>query len=173
MKKCKFCNRNELGADIFYEDEDIYAIISHKPLSKGHVVIIPLEHYESFEKTPIEVIHKIIEKLPDIISKLKKITEFEGYNIVINNGNVAGQEVSHLHIHIIPRYDRDEIRVKMNKESLYSEEIKKEILKQKICTSRTFRRHLKSLEERGLIERTYGGKNHPSVVKLLRRTGGN
>ena len=102
---CIFCKivKGEIPAKILYEDEKTLAFLDISPRSKGHTLIIPKEHYETFEELPEEVAIDLIKTIKKVIKRLKSLNP-DGYNILNNNGPVAGQEVPHVHFHIIPRY---------------------------------------------------------------------
>ena len=105
MESCIFCNLNE--SQIVEQCDAAIVIRDQYPVSKGHTLIIPRRHVETFfEATDDEVValmyavRKAKEQLDEELSP-------DGYNIGINSGEVAGQTVSHLHIHLIPRYKGD------------------------------------------------------------------
>ncbi|HIP90081.1 MAG TPA: HIT family protein [Candidatus Nanopusillus sp.] len=102
---CIFCKivKGEIPAKILYEDEKTLAFLDISPRSKGHTLIIPKEHYETFEELPEEVAIDLIKTIKKVIKRLKSLNP-DGYNILNNNRSVAGQEVPHVHFHIIPRY---------------------------------------------------------------------
>ena len=102
---CIFCKiaKGEIPAKILYEDEKTLAFLDISPRSKGHTLVIPKEHYETFEELPEEVAIGLINTIKRVIMKLKSLNP-DGYNILNNNRPVAGQEVPHVHFHIIPRY---------------------------------------------------------------------
>lgn len=102
---CIFCKiaKGEIPAKILYEDEKTLAFLDISPRSKGHTLVIPKEHYETFEELPEEVAIGLIKTIKRVIKKLKSLNP-DGYNILNNNRPVAGQEVPHVHFHIIPRY---------------------------------------------------------------------
>ena len=86
------------------ENDLAYALYDIKPLSKGHMLVIPKRHHTTvFESTPAE-----INAIFDLLSKAKAIIQKEhdpdGYNVTANCGTVAGQVVMHAHFHLIPRY---------------------------------------------------------------------
>ena len=102
---CIFCKivKGEIPAKILYEDEKTLAFLDISPRSKGHTLVIPKEHYETFEELPEEVAIDLIKTIKKVIKRLKSLNP-DGYNILNNNRPVAGQEVPHVHFHIIPRY---------------------------------------------------------------------
>ena len=106
-EKCIFCKiaRKEKDASIIYEDAEIMAFMDIRPVSEGHALIIPKKHYSDIFDTPEELLgvaHKITKK---VAAAVKKTTKADGISIVQQNGKAAGQEVFHLHIHVIPRFE--------------------------------------------------------------------
>ncbi len=113
---CIFCKivNGEIPSKTIYEDEHVMAFLDINPRSVGHTLLIPKNHYETFEDIPdseYEYIMKGIKKVLDILKPLN----YDGYNILCNNKEVAGQEVPHVHFHIIPRYkDEKTIPIKFS-----------------------------------------------------------
>ncbi|HOZ36540.1 MAG TPA: HIT family protein [bacterium] len=109
MSDCIFCKiiNGEIPADKVYEDEKIIAFLDISPINKGHVLVVPKEHFENLLETPDELISKIMIIAKRLGLAIKKATDAEGINIGINNGAGAGQVVFHTHIHVIPRFIND------------------------------------------------------------------
>ncbi len=99
MNPCVFCEGAK-GEQI-YEDENTYAILDINPISSGHTLIIPKVHIVNLDENALK---KSISAMMKIKEILDKKYHPDGYNLLINNGSVAGQEIMHLHIHLIPRY---------------------------------------------------------------------
>ena len=101
---CVFCGD---GLKVIKESIHSLAFYDTFPVSKGHVLIIPKDHYETYFDLPIEVRNDMLGLLDEM--KLKLDDEFNpaGFNIGINSGTAAGQTVFHCHIHLIPRYNND------------------------------------------------------------------
>lgn len=102
---CIFC---KIEHDILLENDLAFAILDRFPVTSGHTLIIPKRHFpEYFDITSQELaaIHEILIKRKEQLMKSDK-TIF-GFNIGINNGRVAGQTVMHLHVHLIPRREKD------------------------------------------------------------------
>ncbi len=106
---CIFCKiaKKDVEALVIYEDERVMAFLDIRPLSKGHTLIIPKEHYESLLDVPEDLMGDILKVIKVVCEKLKRLGA-KGFNIVTNIGEVAGQEVMHAHIHVIPRYSKEE-----------------------------------------------------------------
>jgi histidine triad (HIT) family protein len=104
---CIFCKivSKEAPSSVVYEDSDVIAFMDIKPVSEGHTLIIPKKHYDDIFDIPeeqIAIAHKITKR---IALAVKKVTKADGISIVQQNGKAAGQEIFHLHIHIIPRFE--------------------------------------------------------------------
>ena len=105
MDNCIFCKiaNGEIPSATLYEDEDFRVILDLGPASKGHALILPKTHaaniYELSDEAMI-LAKKMAKKLTDALN-------CDGFNIVQNNGEVAGQTVFHFHMHLIPRYKGD------------------------------------------------------------------
>ncbi|OGZ01276.1 MAG: hypothetical protein A3B13_03225 [Candidatus Liptonbacteria bacterium RIFCSPLOWO2_01_FULL_45_15] len=109
MTECIFCRigKKEIEAETVYEDEDNMAILDIYPRAPGHTMVIPKVHRETIldaEEREIKSLFAAVKKATTIISKTLKP---EGFTIGINHGKYSGQEIEHLHIHIIPRYLND------------------------------------------------------------------
>lgn len=109
MSDCIFCKiiSKELPASIVYEDDEAIAFLDIYPITEGHTLVIPKKHFVTLsdcdEKTAQHLI-TVIKKLNGAVSKSVKC---EGILNEVMNGEAAGQEVFHVHFHIVPRYDGD------------------------------------------------------------------
>lgn len=106
MEGCVFCGGIEKDR-VLFETTQWIAMYDKYPVSKGHVLLIPKEHRETF----FDLSDSLLESLKFRINDVKNILDAKfypsGYNIGVNCGKSAGQTVMHCHIHIIPRYDGD------------------------------------------------------------------
>ena len=112
-ENCIFCKLagGEIPTATLYEDEDFRVILDANPAAKGHALIIPKEHYANLYELDDELAGKVLVLAKKMITKLTDILGCDGYNIVQNNGEAAGQTVFHFHIHLIPRREGDGINV--------------------------------------------------------------
>ncbi|XP_062202362.1 adenylylsulfatase HINT3-like isoform X3 [Phragmites australis] len=114
---CVFCNIVAGTSQTFkpfrgvelYEDDVCLCILDAKPLTAGHSLIIPKSHYPSLQTTPPTVLAAICSKLPLLSTAIMKATQCDAFNVLINNGEKAGQVIFHTHIHIIPRSKDDNL----------------------------------------------------------------
>ncbi|MBR1453432.1 MAG: HIT family protein [Lachnospiraceae bacterium] len=105
---CKIINK-EIPSKLIYEDNDFFAMLDIAPATKGHVLILPKEHASTLTDLSDDKASKILVLAKKIIVAMKKVHGFTDYNIVQNNGELAGQTVSHYHLHLIPRYSKVEL----------------------------------------------------------------
>ena len=108
-ENCIFCKivAGEIPSATLYEDDDFRVILDLGPASKGHALILPKNHYRNLYDIDDEVASKAILLAKKMITKLTDVLNCDGYNIVQNNEEAAGQTVFHFHMHIIPRYKDD------------------------------------------------------------------
>ena len=104
---CEFCRlvRREGPASCVYEDKEVMAFLSIRPINEGHTLVIPKKHFENIYEIPDEELAHLFKVVKKVANAVKKGINAEGINIAQNNGRAAGQVVFHLHVHIIPRYE--------------------------------------------------------------------
>lgn len=112
-ENCVFCKivAGEIPSTAVYEDEDFRAILDVNPAARGHVIILPKKHAANIFELEEEEAAKIFPVAKKIASALMKTYDCDGINILQNNGEAAGQTVFHLHVHVIPRYYSDEVKI--------------------------------------------------------------
>lgn len=128
-ENCIFCKlaNGEIPTATLYEDDDFRVVLDAGPASKGHALILPKEHYANLYELDDELAGKVLVLAKKMITKLTDILGCDGYNIVQNNGESAGQTVFHFHLHMIPRYKDDKVGLTWTPGELTEEE-KEEIL---------------------------------------------
>ena len=105
---CKLAN-GEIPTATLYEYEDFRVILDASPAAKGHALILPKQHYANLYELDDSVASKVLVLAKKMITKMTDILGCDGYNIVQNNGEAAGQTVFHFHMHLIPRNKGDEV----------------------------------------------------------------
>ncbi|KHE67850.1 HIT family protein [Halobacillus sp. BBL2006] len=107
---CIFCKiiDGDIPSAKVYEDEDVYAFLDISQVTKGHTLVIPKQHTQDIYHTDANVAEKLFSRVPKIASALKETYEPVGLNVLNNNEEAAGQSVFHLHIHLIPRYGKQD-----------------------------------------------------------------
>lgn len=98
--------RGELPSYRVYEDERVFAFLDIGPQSPGHVLVVPRESRETLGELSDESSAAIGRVLPRICRAVAKTTGTPHYNILLNNGQPAGQAIPHVHFHVIPAYGR-------------------------------------------------------------------
>ena len=106
MENCIFCKiaNGEIPAATLYEDENFRVILDLGPASKGHALILPKSHAANIYEMPDELAGKAMILAKKMAGALTKALNCDGFNIVQNNHEIAGQTVFHFHMHLIPRY---------------------------------------------------------------------
>lgn len=108
---CIFCKiiDGTIPSKLIYEDNDFKAILDVAPATKGHVLVIPKEHAVTLTDLSDDKLSKLLVLAKKIIKAMKEVHGFTNYNIIQNNGPIAGQTVDHFHLHLIPRYSVEEM----------------------------------------------------------------
>lgn len=103
---CKIAN-GEIPSKTLYEDERFRVILDLGPATKGHALILPKEHYANLYELPEELAGETMKLAKRMVAKMTEQLKCEGFNLIQNNGDMAGQTVFHFHMHMIPRYQAD------------------------------------------------------------------
>lgn len=129
MENCIFCKiaNGEIPAATLYEDEEFRVILDLGPASKGHALILPKTHAANIYELPDDLAGKAMILAKKMALKLTEALKCDGFNIVQNNGETAGQTVFHFHMHLIPRYQGDHVGITWTPGKL-SDEDREEIL---------------------------------------------
>jgi histidine triad (HIT) family protein len=108
MKKddCIFCMlaNGDIPTNTIYEDEEFRVIMDNAPATKGHALVLPKNHYADIYEIEPDVLGRAIQVGQKVIKHATKVLGCEGYNVLQNNGEIAGQTIFHFHLHLIPRY---------------------------------------------------------------------
>ena len=106
---CIFCAivDGEIPSRTVYEDDDVLAFLDANPLAPGHTLVIPREHHERLQDLPDEPAGWLYEVLHELTGAVENAVDADATTVAFNNGEAAGQEVPHVHGHIVPRFDDD------------------------------------------------------------------
>lgn len=112
INSCVFCKivSWETPSQRVYEDEEYIAFLDINPINYGHALVIPREHHENVLDAPGEILAGMIKVAKKVAPAVVSAMEADGFNIGINNGRAAGQLVDHVHVHIIPRNEDDNLK---------------------------------------------------------------
>ena len=135
MKKddCIFCKiaNGEIPSKTLYEDEQFRVILDLGPATKGHALILPKDHYANLYELPEETAAEAMKLAKKMAVKMTEKLHADGFNLVQNNGETAGQTVMLFHLHLIPRYEGDGQHILWNPGKATPEEL--EEIKNEIC----------------------------------------
>lgn len=106
---CVFCKiaNGDIPSKALYEDDDFKVILDLGPATKGHALILPKNHYRNLFELPDEEASKVMILAKKMATHMTKKLNCDGFNLVQNNEEAAGQTVFHFHLHLIPRYEND------------------------------------------------------------------
>lgn len=107
--ECVFCAivRGEVPSVRILETERALALLDIAPLAEGHLLLIPKDHYATLETVPPAHLSEVTALLVPLARAVRRVLGCDGYNVLQNNGAVAGQAVPHVHFHLIPRRESD------------------------------------------------------------------
>ena len=121
---CKIAN-GEIPSKTLYEDEEFRVILDLGPAAKGHALILPKEHYADLFALPEETASHAMMLAKKMATRMKEKLQCDGFNLMQNNGETAGQTVFHFHMHLIPRYKDDQQTIGWNPGKPSQEELEK------------------------------------------------
>ena len=106
---CLFCKivAGQIPVTKIYEDEVVLSFLDIGPISDGHTLVIPKQHYEKLHECPAELLGQVFTRIGKIAHAASAAMNSAGYNLLCNNGRAAGQLIEHLHFHIVPRNTGD------------------------------------------------------------------
>jgi histidine triad (HIT) family protein len=106
---CIFCQivAGDIPSRTVYEDDDVLAFLDANPLAPGHTVVIPKPHHETFADLPADAGRPVFEALHRLTPVVEDVVDADASNVAFNNGEAAGQEIMHVHGHIVPRFEGD------------------------------------------------------------------
>jgi histidine triad (HIT) family protein len=109
MEQCLFCRiiSGEISTEIVYEDSKAVAFLDIHPRAPGHTVVIPRCHALNLVELPFEEGPGLFYAIQKVARGVQEVMVAPGLTIGINQGKVSGQEVDHLHVHILPRFKND------------------------------------------------------------------
>jgi histidine triad (HIT) family protein len=126
MEDCIFCKiiNGKIPSAKIYEDASIVSFLDIMPANKGHCLVLPKKHYETLLDIPDEELANIAQAVKKITKALSLSIGNGSYNILWNNGKEAGQLVNHAHVHVIPRFKGDRLRLAWSHKKYIDNEMK-------------------------------------------------
>jgi histidine triad (HIT) family protein len=106
---CIFCRivDGDLPSRTVYESDDALAFLDANPLAKGHTLVVPKDHHETVGDLPPETAGAVFEAVSAVTPRVERAVAADATTVAVNNGEAAGQEVPHTHVHVVPRFDGD------------------------------------------------------------------
>lgn len=114
---CIFCEiaKKNIPSRIVYEDDKTLAFLDLSPINSGHTLIIPKKHFDNFFDLDEETASSLSKTTLKVVHILKDKLGYRNLNIINNSGEIAGQTVMHVHIHVIPRVENDSLKIEFGK----------------------------------------------------------
>lgn len=107
---CKIANGG-IPSKTIYEDEMFRVILDLGPAAKGHALILPKDHYKDLYELPENTASHVMLLAKKMAAQMTDKLHCDGFNLIQNNGETAGQTVMHFHMHLIPRYKNDNQKI--------------------------------------------------------------
>jgi histidine triad (HIT) family protein len=106
-ENCIFCQivAKQAPSSIIYEDATLMAFLDIRPLNMGHTLVIPKEHFVDIFDTPNKVLAAVHVVSKQLAAAVKKATNADGISIIQQSGKAAGQDIFHIHVHVVPRFE--------------------------------------------------------------------
>lgn len=101
----------EIPADIIYEDDHVLAFLDITPVQPGHTLVVPKTESLNLLHISDESWGKVMETVRMLAPAIMKATGASGINLMMNNNEAAGQVVMHTHVHLIPRFTDDGLKL--------------------------------------------------------------
>ncbi len=122
---CPFCSmaKGDISVTTVYEDSDLMAILDINPANKGHVLLFPKEHASVLAEVPDAIISKLFVVANKIAKNLFDKLDAKGTNIVVSNGQIAGQTAPHVLVNVIPRFEGDKVAIGWERKQIPEEEL--------------------------------------------------
>jgi histidine triad (HIT) family protein len=110
-QSCIFCKivAKQAPASVIYEDKAVLVFLDIRPLNLGHTLVIPKEHFVDIFDIPKTLLSQVYIAAQHVSPAIKKATNADGISIIQQNGAAAGQDIFHLHVHVVPRFERQKL----------------------------------------------------------------
>ena len=94
-----------------HETNNIFVFLDINPYTRGHSLVIPKKHYQDIFDIPADELQELIKEVQKVAKLLKEKLNAEAINVFQRNGIMAGQEIDHIHFHVVPRYANDMVKM--------------------------------------------------------------
>lgn len=109
MSDCIFCDivDGAIPSHTVHEDDAVMAFLDANPLARGHTLVVPKAHHERVDDLPADLASDLFATVPALTAAVERAADAEATTIAVNNGSAAGQEIPHVHLHVVPRSAAD------------------------------------------------------------------
>jgi histidine triad (HIT) family protein len=97
----------EIPSHTVHEDGTTLSFLDINPLARGHALVIPKEHHERMNDLPADLAADVFGAVHDLTDRIEAAVDADATTVAVNNGTAAGQEVPHVHVHVVPRFEGD------------------------------------------------------------------
>lgn len=113
MPDCVFCDiiAGENPAHRLYEDQRTLAFLDAAPANPGHALVVPTDHFETLTDMEPDLVADLFRTTQCVANAVESVFDPDGMNVIQSNGAAASQDVFHTHVHILPRYEDDDITI--------------------------------------------------------------
>ena len=104
---CVFCRivQKQAASSVVYEDDVVVSFLDIRPLNLGHALVIPRAHFVDVFDTPADLLSRVFEVARRVSFAVREATCADGISIIQQSGRAAGQDIFHLHVHVVPRFE--------------------------------------------------------------------
>ena len=123
---CVFCRiiSGELPAYIIHQDEWTLSFLDINPFTWGHALVLPKDHFASLKELPDGMVSPLMKNISLVAKAVIRAAGVDSFNVLLNDGGVAGQIVPHIHFHVVPRSPGDGLHFKTARRDFREEEMK-------------------------------------------------
>jgi len=125
QQQCPFCmiEAGKIPAKLVYEDDMVKAVLDINPANKGHIIVFPRKHYQFLFTIPDNEVARLFQVANKLSKVVFEIVGAQGTNIFAANGQAAGQNAPHVLVHVIPRFENDNIGLAWNPKKIEDKEM--------------------------------------------------
>lgn len=108
-EECIFCRiiAGEIPSRTVFESAEVMAFLDANPLARGHTLVVPTDHHRRVQELPTATARSLWAAVSELVGPIETAVEADASNVGLNNGPASGQEIPHVHVHIVPRFEGD------------------------------------------------------------------
>ena len=119
MNHCRFCQiaKGERDAFTVAKSDHVLAFLDVNPIIEGHTLVIPVEHHTGIDTLPEETVRELFATASKLTHALEEVLQPDGFSLFHTTGPIIGN-IDHAHIHLVPRYSEDDIKISLPRDEL-------------------------------------------------------